>query len=313
MSAALGAFLAGLLLAESPFATQVRSDVSGLRTLFVTLFFSSIGMVADPAWAVQHWPAVVVAVAVIVVGKAAVASGVVWLLGASVGHALATGMCVAQVGEFSFVLAAVARSGGLIDDDLFKLVVSATIATLFLTPAFVAAAPRLVSAFARKSRSGAATATGALSAGAEELRDHVVIVGFGPAGQRIAEALLPRYCSRVIVAELNRRSLDVARGYGLRTCLGDATRSEVLEQLALAQATAVVVTVPDPKAARRIIEGVRALAPGSFVIARARYHLYRWELLVAGAEVVDEEDQVGLRIAAAVRRRLRLADVARSH
>ena len=135
---------------------------------------------------------------------------------------------------------------------------------------------------------------------------HVVIVGFGPAGRRVAEALLRRYRSLIVVVELSPKSADIARTYGLRTYIADATRVDVLEHLHIERAQTVVVTVPDPTAARRVIEGVRALSPGTPVIARARYHVYRWELIVAGAEVVvDEEDEVGARIASAVRRMLR--------
>ncbi|UCG33902.1 MAG: cation:proton antiporter, partial [Phycisphaerales bacterium] len=138
LSPALGAFFAGMLLAESPFATAIRGDIAPLRTLFVTLFFSSIGMLADPAWAVEHWALLAAAVAAIVFGKAAITCAVAWLFRSTFGHAVAVGVCLAQVGEFSFVIAGVARQGELIDEDLFKLVVSATVATLFLTPYLVA-------------------------------------------------------------------------------------------------------------------------------------------------------------------------------
>ena len=141
---------------------------------------------------------------------------------------------------------------------------------------------------------------------APEMSGHIVIVGFGPAGRRVAEALMERHKSRLVVIELNAKSADVARTYGLRTYMGDATRPEVLEHLHIATAKAVVVTVPDPAAARHVIEGVRSLSPQTPVIARARYHVYRWELTLAGAAVVvDEEDEVGIRLAAALKKILR--------
>ncbi|MFH1746354.1 MAG: cation:proton antiporter [Planctomycetota bacterium] len=309
LSPALGAFIAGMLLAESPFATQIRGDVSSLRTLFVTLFFSSIGMLADPMWALNHWAWLAVVVAAIVFGKAAVVCGVACLFRSTLGHAVAAGVCLAQVGEFSFVLAEVARDGQLIDSDLFNLIVSATIATLFLTPYLVAAAPHLAAVASRISARGrkAPRALGEPSPGPEtEPSGHVIIVGFGPAGQCIAEALMERHKALLVVVELSSKSAEVARSYGLRTYIGDATRPEALEHLRVGRARVVVVTVPDPAAARQVIAGVKALAPETAVIARARYHVYRWELIVAGAEVViDEEEEVGLRIASAVRERLR--------
>jgi CPA2 family monovalent cation:H+ antiporter-2 len=312
LSPALGAFIAGLLLAESPFATQIRADIASVRTLFVTLFFSSIGMLGNPAWVLEHWPTVVTVVAAIVFGKAIVISGVARLFRSSPGHAVATGICLAQVGEFSFVLAEVARRGQLIDSGLFDLIVAATIGTLFLTPYLVAAAPHLAAAVGRLSVRGpralhAADETSPPPEG--ELSDHIVIVGFGPAGQRIAEALMRRHKPFLVVVELGAKSADIARTYGLRTYIGDATRTEVLEQLRVATARAVAVTLPDPAAARQVIEQVRSLSAETPIIARARYHVYRWELMVAGAPVVvDEEEQVGLRMASALRRMLRATD-----
>ncbi|MGD8451810.1 MAG: cation:proton antiporter [Phycisphaerae bacterium] len=305
LSPALGAFVAGLLLAESPFATQIRADVASIRTLFVTLFFSSIGMLSNPAWALTHWTTVVPVVVAIVAGKAMVAAGVVWLFRCPPGHAVATGVCLAQVGEFSFVLAEVARQGRVIDGGLFDLLVAATIATLFLTPYLVAAAPRLATAVGRRlAVVGQTLSTEGETAG--RLRGHVIIVGFGPAGRRITEALLPRYKSLLVIVELNRKSAAVARSYGLPTHIGDATQREVLEHLGVEAALAVAVTLPDPAGARQVIEQVRAIAPEATIIARARYHVYRWELMVAGAPiVVDEEDQVGLHMARAVRKVLR--------
>jgi CPA2 family monovalent cation:H+ antiporter-2 len=309
LSPALGAFIAGMLLAESPFATQIRADVASLRTLFVTLFFSSIGMLSNPAWVLEHWATVAAVVAAIVLGKAIMISGVARLFRSSPGHAVATGICLAQVGEFSFVLAEVARRGQLIDSSLFDLIVAATVGTLFLTPYLVAAAPHLATRVGRlwvHAPRALHTADGPSLPPERELSGHIVIVGFGPAGQRIAEALMRRHKPLLVVVELGTKCADVARTYGLRTYIADATRTEVLEHLRVDAARAVAVTLPDPAAARQVIQQVRSLSPETPIIARARYHVYRWELMVAGAlVVVDEEDQVGLRMASAVRKILR--------
>jgi len=305
LSPALGAFIAGLLLSESPFATQIRADITPLRALFVTLFFSSIGMLGNPAWLLDHWAQVAAVVMAIVFGKAIVIAGVARLFGSEPGHAVATGICLAQVGEFSFVLAEAALQGKLISGDLFELIVAATIGSLFLTPLLVALAPRLAIAVSRLSMRVPRTmhddADPSRPSDAK-LRGHIVIAGFGPAGQRVAESLLRRYRPLLVVIELNARNADLARTYGLRAYLGDATRSEVLEHVRVGQASAVVVTLPNPAAARHVIEQVRSLSPQTPIVARARYHIYRWELILAGAAVVvDEEEEVGLCIASAVR------------
>jgi len=306
LSPILGAFVAGILLAESPFATQIRADVGPLRTLFVTLFFSSIGMLSNPAWAVEHWPTIAAVVAAIVFGKALVVSVVVRLFRSSPGHAVATGICLAQVGEFSFVLAGIAQHGKLIDSNLFELVITATIVTLFITPYLISFAPHLSKAVCRLTARG----TQELRASRETSRDpntklssHIVIVGFGPAGQVAAEELIKEQEAPVIVVELNPGSAAKAQANGFRTYIGDATRTEVLEKLNLEAARIVVVTPPDPTTVRQIIEQVHSFSPETPIIARARYHMYRSSLTLAGAQaVVDEEEEVGLRIAFEVRR-----------
>ena len=304
VSPMLGAFIAGILLAESPFAVQIRADVSSLRTLFVTLFFSSIGMVADPLWVFDHALLVLAAVAAVVLCKAVVMFGVARLFRSSPGQSAATAICLAQVGEFSFVLAKIARDSGLIDSELFKLSMSATVATLFLTPYLVGLASRLATAVGRRSARSRGAARPAAHADSR-LSGHVVIVGFGPAARRVAEGLQPLCGSRLVVVELNSKTAAVARSYGLRTYVGDATRSEVLEHVFVQTAAAVVVTIPDPAAARQVVERVRLLSPETPVIARARYHVYRQDLIQAGAAVaVDEEDEVGRCLASVIRETL---------
>ncbi|MCA9290094.1 MAG: cation:proton antiporter [Phycisphaerales bacterium] len=302
LSPAMGAFVAGVLLGGSPFATQIRADVGSLKTLLVTLFFASIGMLGHPAWIAAHWPTVVAVVALVTVGKMVIVAGVVRGLGYAPGTAIATGLCLAQVGEFSFVLAETARAAGtLIGDDLFNLIVSSTIATLFLTPFFVAMAPR-VGAWIEARRGDppqiAAGAAHDASAG-----PRIVIVGFGPAGQSVAEALYGRYRDAIDVIELNPPTAATARRMGLRVHIGDATSRDVLEHVGLARAAVLAITIPDPAATRSIVHMARLVAPDTSIVARARYHSRRWEIEFAGAHVVvDEESHVGLRVAAMTRR-----------
>jgi len=311
LSPVLGAFVAGLLLAECPFATQIRADIAPLRTLFLTLFFSSVGMVCNPAWIVENWLIVAVVVAAIVFGKAVIVSGVARLFRSAPGNAVATGVCLAQVGEFSFVLAEVARQSQLIGSDLFELIIAVTVGTLFLTPYLVSAAPLAARFVCKYFATPLRTLhpTGALSFGKEkELSGHIVIVGFGPAGQRVAETLMEKQES-LIVVELNPKTASKAQIDGIRTFIGNSTSSEVIEQLHLEAVKAVVVTVPDPSTVSRTVELIRSLSPEMMIIVRARYHIHSWQLRRAGANViVDEEEEVGLRIAAETLQVLGIAD-----
>ncbi len=298
LSPALGAFVAGLLLAESPFATQIRADVGSLKTLLVTLFFSSIGMLGDPAWFVEHLPKVLSVVVGVVVGKAVVVWIVLRLMRVSHTQALGAGIVLAQVGEFSFVLAAAGR-GTLIDEELFTLLVSVTITTLFLTPYMVAGGPVAAEWIVhRLCRAGVIRSSGVSDEVAD--RSHgcdVVVIGFGPAGQAVGEGLR-EMGDRVGVVDLNPGIEARARSFGFRGLVGDARQAEVLEHAGVIGAKVVVVAVPDPSGARDVVRLVRGLAPDAYIIARARFHRHISELELSGAhEVVDEEAIVGGQLA----------------
>jgi CPA2 family monovalent cation:H+ antiporter-2 len=316
LSPALGAFAAGVLLAVSPFSTQIRADTRSLTTILVTLFFAAIGMFGDPKWLLGHWPVVAGIVLGIVLGKPLIIA----FLSRACGHpwrdAVAAAVCLAQVGEFSFVLAVIAQGDGdgtaIISPTVFRAMVSVTVVTLLLTPYFVAAAPRVGAGCHRMlTRQSYSTKSmrQPLDASEQEQKlpetppDVVIIVGFGPAGQRVAEGLLESHQHQMVAIDLNPNNIEIAQRYGLEFCIGDATQRDVLDHVNLARARVVVLTLPDHTVTRQMIHLVRDLAPQAFIIARCRYHILHWELLHAGAhEVVDEEDQIGRRLAAQVRK-----------
>jgi len=151
--------------------------------------------------------------------------------------------------------------------------------------------------------SGSGTGEGSIPG--DVVSDHLVIVGFGPAGQRVAEVMMKERSLPILVVDLNASTVELAQSYGLKAYIGDAIREDVLDALHVRTAAAVAVTVPDPGTARQIVELVRSLSPDTAIVVRSRYHVHRWQLDVAGAcAVVDEEDGVGLGIASEVRKRL---------
>ena len=290
ISPAIGAFLAGMLLADSPFALQVRADIGALRTILMTLFFGSIGMLGNPAWIAAHLPTVLAFVGGAIVLKAFLATAALRVVGSPSGPALAAGIGLAQIGEFSFVLAEMSR-GTILDGETLQLVVSVTIATLALTPYLMVWGPKLAARLVGRAGAPPEDATGGPAHG------HVIVVGYGPTGEAVGRRL-ERAGLEVHVVDLNPRLVERARAHGLHAHLGDATHPDVLEHLSVATALAVAVTVPDPTAARRAVEQVRALASSARVFARARYHLHRNALAQAGAEVVvDEESLMGRELA----------------
>ena len=297
LSPALGAFLAGMLLAGSPFSSQIRADVGSLRTLFVTLFFTSVGMLADPAWFLANWIEVLGWLTVVFVGKALIIFGIGVILKMNPVSALAAGITLAQIGEFSFVLATEARTGGLIDEKLFSLAVSVTILSMFLAPYMVTYARPLarwlIGFFAPSVRSRD-TDRGEPSS---VRHGGIFIIGFGPSGRKVAGALMDHGLKPEVI-ELNPASVKAARAMDLTVHLGDAASEEVLSHAGITGSCVIVVTVPDPRSAKRILQNVHALSPASAVIVRSRYNISTMDLWELGAAfVVDEENVVGLEIA----------------
>ena len=308
LSPALGGFLAGMLLAESPFANQIRSDIGSLRTLFVTLFFTSIGMLANPGWFIANWSPVAVWLLIVFLGKAAVIYAVCLIFKITQNQALATGFTLAQIGEFSFVLAAAAKAGGLISDQIFFLIISITILSMFFAPYMVVYALPLADG-----------ALGLISSRyrrkAEKIQElqkiaggHICIIGFGPAGQQVADALLDQNIQAVVV-ELNPKTAAIARKKGLRVYLGDAAHFGVIADAGLNDTCVAVITVPDPRTASKIIGNLRQVAPNSTIIVRGRYHIARTDLQQSGASIiVDEENMIGREMAGEVIRVLRQSE-----
>lgn len=295
LPAVLGAFAAGLLLSQCVLADQIRADVIPLRAAFLPLFFASAGMLAG----VPDLPGagrMLLLVVVLTVLKTLVVTLAGWALRLPPGAALRAGLTLAQIGEFSFVLLESARRSGLLEEGLFRLLVSVSVTTLLLSPLLIGASGPLASALEAvlRRKSGRAPVP---SSEAAARGGHVLVIGYGPAGRQVAGRLASRGLP-VLVLDLNPKTL--AEGDpSVPVEYGDATQQEILERAAVERARAVVVTAPDPLTARNIIAQVRRMAPQVLVIARARYHIHRDLLRQAGADrLVSEEVLVGGELAA---------------
>jgi len=208
--------------------------------------------------------------------------------------ALATGITLAQIGEFSFVLATEAFRSGLIAESSFDLIVTVTILSMFIAPYMAAYAlplsERLLALLG--GRTASATAPSADPPPAT-LCARTFIIGFGPAGQRVADLLL-EYDIPTTVIELNPQTAVIARQKGLKVHLVDATSSEAITHVGIKGTCLVIVSVPDPRAAQEVIRNIRFFAPQATIIARSRYHIASESLQKAGADmVVDEENTIG--------------------
>jgi CPA2 family monovalent cation:H+ antiporter-2 len=289
---ALGAFLAGVLLGGSRFSGQIRADVAPLYTLLLTVFFAAIGLAGDPMWALEHVWLVLVVLAAVVVGKVLLATAALRIAGFAGLGAAATAATIAQIGEFSFVVAESAHRDGFLDDDLFRLVVTVTVASLALAPPMVALANRL----ARARPDGAGKHDGA--AGPTRAAE-IILVGFGPAGREAYATLDPALRQRTVVVESSALEHERAKALGAAADLGDARRREVLEHAGLMRARVVVIAVSDPAVVAAITSLARSVAPDVAIVARARYHEVERGIASEGADaVVDEEILVGRNLAA---------------
>ncbi|KAG1647521.1 K(+) efflux antiporter 5 [Nymphon striatum] len=183
LSPALGAFIAGMMLAESPFATQIRSDIGALRILFVTLFFTSVGMLGNPVWIYENMVAVGIVTLALILGKCLIITVITRLFRLPLAYAFASGAALAQVGEFGIVIAGIANSSELFDNYLFHLIVSSTLVSLLITPFLVNSAlsggKRLQNLFHKENVEIAAEATDV-----SDGKERVILIGFGPAGPK---------------------------------------------------------------------------------------------------------------------------------
>ncbi|WP_419659898.1 sodium/hydrogen exchanger [Desulfosarcina variabilis str. Montpellier] len=307
LSPALGAFLAGMLLAESPFATQIRSDIDAIRTFFVVLFFTSIGMLLDLGWLATHLHLVLPATVVVFLIKVLIICFIFILLHVDNQVAIGTGITLGQVGEFAFVLVAAGRDGGIIGPELFTVAVSITTLSMFLAPYMVSYAEPLAEKLLVWMSKQPAT-TNVLQ-NEPTVCKKALIIGFGPAGKKVANNLKSMGVDPEII-ELNPSAIESAAKEGVVIYLGDATRADVLDHAGIHDAAVVVVTVPDSRTAASMIRMVREMTPQVKIIARGRYHRHITLLEEAGASlVVDEEQMVGQGLATVTAEHLSETDI----
>ncbi len=305
LSFALGAFLAGLVVSESEFDSQVLAEIMPLRDLFATLFFVAVGMLLEPQFVLDNAPVVLGVVAALVLGKLLITGGA--YLAAGVDHRTATlaAALMAQMGEFSFVLAGVGLAEGAIDAEQYGLVLAAALGSILVLPGLLAAAPTLVAV--AEHLPGVATRERVQAGpeppvGVESPARHVVLCGYGRVGVVLGEALTRRGFSHAVI-ELNPAVVRELRDKGVPAFYGDAGSEALLLRAGIERARTLAVATPDLVTARAAIQHARRLNPHIRVIARATTSREVDVLAEAGAhEVVQPEFEAGLEF---VRRVLR--------
>ncbi|HEY9281925.1 MAG TPA: cation:proton antiporter [Pyrinomonadaceae bacterium] len=311
LSLALGAFIAGMVLSESEYSHQIVADVLPFRDVFNSIFFVSIGMLLSVSALWADLPVVLAWVGALTLGKAAVVLAVVRLLGYSLRVSTVAAVGLAQVGEFSFILARAGLPQGLLTETDYQRFLAASILSMIATPFLIKAAPRLGYAVQSAFSPGSAFEPSVTAFSPEEpdLRGHVVIVGYGLNGRNLA-LVLRRVGVPYLVLELNAEAVREARARDERIVYGDATRREVLHHVGLERARLLVLAISDPVATRHTVSLARQMNPDIHVIVRTRYMSELQDLLALGAdEVIPEEFETSIEIFSRV---LREYGVARS-
>lgn len=303
LSLALGAFLAGLVVSESEYGLQALSDILPFRDTFSGIFFTSIGMLLNIDFFVQNALLVLsVAIGVILL-KTVAGYFVVRFVKRSARAGIIVGLGLAQVGEFSFVLASVAAALGLLVGNEYQVFLGSAIITMLSAPFLVAAAPDIADwLLQRRTAPTMEFATREVRA-AKPLTDHVLIVGYGLNGRNLARALRSAGIAYAVM-DSNGQKVRDARRDREPIFFGDGTRGEVLERIGIQRARILVFAIASHQDEKRGISVARHLNPKVHIVARTRYVADMEELYALGAnEVVPEEFETSLEIFARVLRR----------
>lgn len=299
MSMALGAFLAGLMLAETEFRHQVEADIRPFRGLFLGLFFITVGMVIDVPRVAENLGTVVAIAASLLAGKTVLLIALCRLFGLGTAVAARVGLLLAQCGEFAFVVFGLAIALGVLPSDLGLMLIATVALTMATTPLLAGLGKRAYAAL--ETRGGPETAR--LQDDARDLADHVIIAGYGRVGQIVARLLAARGVPYLAI-DLDMRRVTEERGRGIPLYYGDASRREMLHAAGSARAQAVVVTLDQADAAERIVALLRQDHPDLTIIARGRDAEHGRKLQQAGATAITlEAVEPGLQMAATALRR----------
>ncbi|MDZ7842813.1 MAG: YbaL family putative K(+) efflux transporter [Gammaproteobacteria bacterium] len=310
-SFALGAFFAGVVMRESPLSHRAADESLPLREAFSVLFFVSVGMLFAPSMLLEEPLRVLLVVAIIILGKSLAAFLLVLAFRYPLNTALTVSASLAQIGEFSFILAGLGVSLQLLPLDGQSLILAGALISIALNPVIFDAVEPLQKWIRSRSRLARALertddplAELPMTIDLNRLAGHIVLVGYGEVGRRIGEALAARGIP-IVVADQNRELVEHLRDRDIPAVCGDASEPGVLIQAHIARAQMLVITAPDPFRARRMMETSRALNPGAEILVRT-YNDEEADLLRGGntAHTFMGEHELALSMARHVLSRL---------
>lgn len=297
VSVALGAFLAGMVVGQSEFSARAGAEALPLRDAFAVMFFLSVGMLLDPAQVLRDPLLPLATLGIVMIGKPLAAFAIVALLGHGTRVGLGVAIALAQVGEFSFLLAALGAKLGVLPPEGENAIVVAAIVSIALNPLLYPAANRLERALRLRprlwnilNRRHAPEPAPPIPSSAHR----AIVVGYGPVGQAVIRLLLERGIEPVII-EMNIDTNRRLRGEGLLSVHGDANQRDVLEQAGVASAVSLIITSSGSGQASEAIRNARQMNPAIHILTRADFHSETPTLRNAGAdEVFSSEVEVAV-------------------
>lgn len=308
-SLAIGAFLAGLVVAGSEYRHQAMADMISFREVFASLFFVSVGMLLSPTAMLENLVPILGLLAAIIIGKALIVFAASLVMRMPLRVSLIAGLGLAQVGEFSFVLLYAVQGTGLISGPVETNLVSAAILSMFITPFVMSHGPRLATGLGRFTRLRGfvdLAATRDVAENACRMCDHVIVAGYGFAGKELS-GLLEENGLPYIIVDLNIENVRQALAESKSAVFGDITSESVLAELGIESARELVLLVNDPGAAEHAVRTARRLAPRLFITVRTTYLLDIERLTAVGADdVIPAEREAAVRVASEVLARHRI-------
>lgn len=301
LSIEMGAFVAGLMVAEVDYSEQALGRVLPLRDTFACLFFASVGMLIDPQVLFDNWLIILELVSLVMLGKALIILPVILRFGYSFKTALLVAVGLNQIGEFSFVLSLQGFGLGLITERQYLLLLGTTAITLVLTPAWMNSAPILTTwmrrvPYLRKWLDQMSEPQ--LLSVPQNIRDHVIVAGYGRVGQVLVNILLNQGYE-VLVIENSEAAIQKLRHRQIPFVYGDADAEQVLEKTHIKTAKALAIALPDPVSTRLLLQRALARSPQLDVIARSHTDKEIDLLTQLGArEVVQPEFEAALELGA---------------
>lgn len=300
LSIEMGAFVAGLMISEVEYADQTLTYVEPLRDIFASLFFAAIGMLIDPVFLWNNLELILGLVALAFIGKFLIMTPLVMAFRYPVRTALITGLGLAQIGEFSFVLASEGRSLGLVSQRVYLLILGTAAVTLVLTPFVLRLVPRLLAiAETIPGLKDYLTETDMPLDVADDLphQSHVVICGYGKIGRSIVQ-LMRDYQYPVVVIDQSERRIQELREAGIPYIYGNAASLHVLEKAGVQTAQGMAIALPDPMSTRLCLKRALELTPDLDIVVRANKDKDIELLYQLGArEVVQPEFEASLELA----------------